>query len=412
MNPQKKRGLSNYIQYLNKNQSYRKHIYIKQFLKYFYIVIVYIVGLFVRYANIKKENVDILFLFPVKSSRIKLKYLLKLIAENNYSVKTITRKRKIYNLLALRFYSDFQYVSASKALEYYEALYYSKKYDCKTVVMTENYGIFPVFIKNHMPTSVNTINLSHSITASSWKYSLFYYDYYLMFGKSSLDNAKSNSNRYGNTKVLLVGSGYINKKLESVPKGKYGKGLIYFSQWIDHNYYDETIYSRDVLFEFIRDNPEVAVKIKLHPLESDGYWAKRESEYENLFIIDNYADIHQLLDEVSIVLISWSNAVIEAAIAKRPVIAIDTSGLSEKYFDIGRYFPVVDNKIRLEEAINMVNSNYDYYVEKAKEFAEFHMEYCGESVEAIKSTILNITENRKVDYITLDENFNWTENET
>jgi len=297
-------------------------------------------------------------------------------------------------------------VPSDLLLQYSEGTFLLQKYNPKVVLFMQNSGLLPAIIRNSTQ-KVVTVNLSHGITYSDDSFSMFDYDYYFMFGRSSINFARQNRKRFGTTKAILAGSPFIDTQLLRMDNGETGNSIVYFSQWLAPEFVDEIQFSNNIVCEFADRNRHRKIVIKLHPLEDEGFWKKKSILVNNLEIINGTEEIVSILEKSTLSLIAWSNAAIESTIAARPFIAIDNNGRAEEYLKVGKYFPVVNSVENLELAIENIESSYAYYITACRDFVKQHVQKLDDSQGYISKTIIEILQGNSVDGEIIDENYNW-----
>lgn len=348
-----------------------------------------------------KRNTDILIIGHEKNiSRIsKIIQLLK----NNYIVATYRYQKNTDILKTLFHKTEISFhINNLFFLNYISAEYFIKKYKPKVLIHFYNRGLSPSILRAMAKfENGKTICLPHSVIGSDIFFSSSDNDYTFVFGKSSIIGLENNSHRIGETKVVEVGSPFINFSGYKATQNK--KSILYFSSW-KHQSSENERKRLLTLIEWAKNHLDYKLFIKLHPLEKTDYIEKL-SESDNIDVLGYETDVFQALEKASIVVTHWSNASIEAALCNIPIIVLNFFKYipesndfreSDKYLYLERFFGYrVDNIHDLHERIQSIEMNYEYYTTKCREFVDFHLTYKNESANIIAGVIGNIINNKE-----------------
>lgn len=303
-------------------------------------------------------------------------------------------------------------VPANLFIHYLIAEYFVNKYKPKVLCTFAPMGVGASLFTHVMQKTGKTVFIPHSIAGFDYRYSSTDHDYYLVFGESSIVNLKKNTIRIGNTKAVKVGSPFINYPTQEPNLDK--KSVLFFSS-------SGTLFSKDkakyykILEKWAAKNTEIYLLIKLHPLENDNFAEEVAKKYDNVTVLDTNTKIDSAIKQVSCVISTWSNASIEAAYLKRPSVIFNITPYNEnsddfresdKFLYLEKYFPKrAANAEELQDRIETVFNNYDYYLEQCEKFVKYHLEYTHESPKVIANVIQSIAEGKEdFPYIEMEEN--------
>ncbi|MDY7567732.1 capsule biosynthesis protein [Pseudomonas sp. RTC3] len=218
------------------------------------------------------------------------------------------------------------------------------------------------------------VHLAHATTVeSSSRLSMNDYDYYFMFGHSSLEALQSRPLRFGNSNAVLSGSHMIDLSYDLLPATPERRVLLVLGVGPDKE--KEPGYQRTyaLLYEWVSQHPEFQVLIKAHPRSQIPFWQKAALDLPHVQVLPPECSLAAALDKASIVINIMSNAVIEAALARRPIIYVNASEhhdiFSQERF-LGRRVATV---AALSERIVWIQTHYRQCLEEAERFAEFHL---------------------------------------
>ncbi len=155
--------------------------------------------------------------------------------------------------------------------------------------------------------------------------------------------------------------------------------------------------------DWIKVHPEYNLFIKLHPVEKGDYVRNTVKDIKNVQVLDKKTTIKEALKEVSMVIIPWSAASVEAALVRRPSVVVnhkpydkesDDYVVSDKFLYLEDFFPKrATNSTELHDRIQNISNNYDHYLKKCDEFVAYHLAKTTDSTEYIAEIIDKIYNN-------------------
>ncbi len=293
-------------------------------------------------------------------------------------------------------------------LRYYDAVlkYLLRKYQPKVVCSFMDHSLLSPFLKEELhQRGGKYINISHAVSDPMPPLqSMIDFDYYFLFGQSSLRHIEANLIRIGNTKAVLTGSPFITPDFKLIPNYD-KKNILYFSQLSGASLYDAPhrkplIESMEIIITWAKLHPEFQLFIKPHPAENPKFLYKLTQAVSNITVLEKSVSMMDALKDVSLVLNMFSNASIEAALLNRPTVVVNKSGLWHDYLTFDDFFlPRASNVEELHQNIMQTFESYDEALQKTQDFAKFHLEYTTDSIEYIAECIEVIYHG--------EENFPW-----
>jgi len=220
------------------------------------------------------------------------------------------------------------------------------------------------------------LHLAHATTLeSSRRLGMNDYDYYGVFGRSSLVALQERTLRFGESTVVLVGS-YLADETYDLPVADPAiKTLLILGVGPDREKesgYQETY---RLLREWAGCNPHYRVLFKRHPRSKAQFWSDAATRFSNIELLDINQSLAQALARASVVVNIMSNAGIEAGLAGRPVIYVN-AGSDVDIFAHALFFgPQVRDEQAFSHQLQALEHNYPEYVAKARGFADYHLVY-------------------------------------
>lgn len=218
------------------------------------------------------------------------------------------------------------------------------------------------------------VHLAHATTVEgSKRLGMNDYDFYFLFGQSSLEALRGRNLRFGVSGAVMAGSHMIDDTFDLSPSDAGHKAVLVLGVGPDKE--KESGYTRT--YELIRAwaerNPDHQVLIKAHPRSQVPFWKDASDSLPNLQVLPKECDLAQALARASVVINIMSNAVIEAALARRPVVYVNCSGQRD-IFEQERFFgPCVQDASELERRVQDIEADYCARVLIAERFAKYHL---------------------------------------
>jgi hypothetical protein len=351
----------------------------------------------VRAVDVKSsENVDVLIVHPSESSRRlgrKNFFLQKIKSSGIVVAEEVLIKASGVNSncfsepdkdTPLRFYALAGY-----------AKYLIKKYRPRIVINERYSPVFSFYIKEYLPEDGRLVHLAHSIPSNDTnKFCLNYFDYYFLFGQSSIDKMAGKSVRFGSSKACAVGSYLIQDDFYLGPSQPNKNVLIIaMGDWPKYNDAIENYY--EMFLAWIKRRDDLTFFVKLHPKSETGFWGREAQGYKNVNVLPQSCSIKEAVSKACVVVNMHSNACIESAVLNRPIIPADPLPFLDE-FEVEKYFfKNCQNTEALDSAYNQIVTDYPHFVEQARRFAERHVANGAGSVPCMVSTIKSILQGKE-----------------
>jgi hypothetical protein len=218
------------------------------------------------------------------------------------------------------------------------------------------------------------VHLAHASTVEkSRRLGMNDYDYYLLFGKSSEEALARRPLRFGTSTLLLAGSHMIDTAFDLPAAAPSLKALLVLGVGPDKE--KEACYLRNyrLITEWAVEHPDRRVLIKRHPRSRMAFWTQAALKQENIKVLPADCPLERALEQASITINFMSNAVIEAGLARRPTIYVNTCQ-EQDIFEQERFFgSAVKSVIELQKRVQSIEQEYQKHIVFAENFACFHL---------------------------------------
>lgn len=343
----------------------------------------------------KKESCDILVITTCETDYLQTVSLWKNLKNSGYKIVIVNDSVK--NLVKSVFLSHISKgIPACLVLYASFAQYFIYKYNPKIICVFTHFNVLPSFFRRY--SRAKTIYIPHAVVDSTYLYSNFDFDYYLVFGDSSMMNIRNNPTKIGHTKIIKVGSPVVRENY-NLPRININNNYLFFSTWtigkdveLTANFY--------LMLDWARNHPDYTIFIKQHPNENPSFIETVVKNIANVIVLKKEMDMVSALKDTSIVIINYSTASIEACLMNRPLVIInqfefnensDDFRFSDKYLYLEKFFPPRAKSIKeIDDRILQIQNNYDFYIEQCRDFTKFHLENLNDSVGKISDVIDNI----------------------
>lgn len=229
------------------------------------------------------------------------------------------------------------------------------------------------------------VQLAHATTLeSSPRLSMNDYDYYFLFGQSSVEALEKRTPLFGESRAVLSGSHMIDSAYDLPPTPPSEGAVLILGVGPDKE--KEAAYQRTyaLLRDWAQHNPEKRVLVKAHPRSQVPFWTKAATALPNLEVLPTDCSLADALGQSGIVINIMSNAVIEAALAKRPVIFVNASGETDIFQQERFLGSRISSREALDAEMENVSSHYVQRQEVAARFAHFHL---AEGTQGLQKTL-------------------------
>jgi hypothetical protein len=218
------------------------------------------------------------------------------------------------------------------------------------------------------------LHLAHATTLeSSRRLGMNDYDYYGVFGRSSLIALQQRPLRFGASTVVLLGSYLVDETYDLPVADPELKTLLVLGVGPDKE--KETGYQAtyELLCEWAQRNPGYRVLFKRHPRSRAHFWMDAAAKMANVDLLDLQCSLATALAQASVVVNIMSNAGIEAGLAGRPVIHVNV-GKDRDIFSHSRFFgPQVRDVQQFSRCLHSIEQDYRAHVDRARQFADYHL---------------------------------------
>lgn len=218
------------------------------------------------------------------------------------------------------------------------------------------------------------VHLAHATTVeSSRRLGMNDYDYYFLFGHSSLEALQARELRFGTSTAVLAGSHMIDSTYDLAPADPSLRTLLILGVGPDKE--KESGYQ--ATYRLLRDwaavHPDYQVLVKAHPRSDVPFWQQTSAELPNLQVLPKACSLASALAQASLVVNIMSNAVIESALARRPILYVNASGEADIFGQECFFGPCLRLVEALQQRVTELEVDYVRALQCSEAFADHHL---------------------------------------
>jgi hypothetical protein len=248
------------------------------------------------------------------------------------------------------------------------------------------------------------VHLAHASTLeSSRRLGMNDYDYYFLFGQSSLEALQARALRFGSSQAVLAGSHMIDSTYNLPPAEPFQCTVLILGVGPDK----EKEAGYQVTYGMLRDwavaHPEYKVLVKAHPRSHVPFWRQAAAALANVHVLPPSCTLAESLGRTSLVINTMSNAVIEAALAQRPVIYVNASGETDIFAQDIFFGERVEHAGHLQQRIADIAGDYQGSLQQSADFADYHLAGGVEGLERTCALLEKLLRNGPIESQTLGQ---------
>lgn len=248
------------------------------------------------------------------------------------------------------------------------------------------------------------VHLAHASTVeSSRRLGMNDYDYYFLFGQSSLDALQARALRFGSSQAVLAGSHMIDSTYNLPPAEPFQRTVLILGVGPDKEKEAGYQATYGMLRDWVVAHPEYKVLVKAHPRSHVPFWQQAAAALTNLHVLPPSCTLAEALGRTSLVINIMSNAVIEAALAQRPVIYVNASGETDIFAQDMFFGGRVEHAGHLQQRIASIAEDYKGSLLQSAGFADYHLAGGVEGLERTCVLLERLLRNESVERQTLGQ---------
>jgi len=239
------------------------------------------------------------------------------------------------------------------------------------------------------------VHLAHASTVEhSRRLSMNDYHYYFLFGQSSLQALQKRPLRFGDSLAVLSGSHMVDQQFDLPPADPALNTLLILGVGPDKEKEPGYQHTYRLLRDWAAAHPEVRVQIKAHPRSAKAFWTEAAAHLPNLQLLPEGCSLANALAQASMVVNIMSNAVIEAALAQRPILYVNAGQQGDIFQQEAFFGPCIKTLPDLEARIEQIQQGYAAALGPSQAFAEYHLAHGCHGLDNVLSLLEQLHRDR------------------
>ncbi|MCX4193783.1 hypothetical protein [Methylophaga sp. OBS1] len=247
------------------------------------------------------------------------------------------------------------------------------------IVVTESNGAetSPVLRTMANDRGIKVVHIAHSIPTRNYrKFSLVDYDYYFLYGKSSIDNLKQRAFLYGrDTYCVQTGARAVFSRLNTsqIPTAveRNANTVLLLGSGPGHEEKDEIRQVYQSAISFVNANPRMTLLFKPHPRSNKQLWHSLTQQLEpaRFRLIEDLGASHQ----AAVAICGYTNAILDVSILGIVPLLVSTAD-NEDYFCYEQYLGrILNQPSELELRFKAIATELEHFQQKTRQFAQYHV---------------------------------------
>ena len=266
------------------------------------------------------------------------------------------------------------------------------RYQPRILLNDRNGSFYSPFLRLSLQRHQGTlVHLAHATTVeSSRRLGMNDYDYYFLFGPSSLASLQARKLRLGTSTAVLTGSHMIDQSYDLPPPNPTMHTLLVLGVGPDRE--KEAGFQRTyaLLKEWAAQTPNYKILIKGHPRSEVPFWQEAATVLNNITVLPKEWTLAQALEKASCVVNIMSNAVIEAGLARRPVLYCNLSNDRDIFHQEAFFGPALCTVEGFQDRIKAIESSFSAETITARQFAFFHLAHGSQGLNKTLQALENL----------------------
>lgn len=252
-----------------------------------------------------------------------------------------------------------------------------RKYQPRILLNDRNGSFYSPFLRLALNAEQRLlVQLAHSTTVEeSRRLGMNDYDYYFLFGRSSLEALQLRKLRFGTTTAVLAGSHMIDESYALSAPDPELKTLLVLGLGPDKEKLPVYQATYGVLRDWAARHPGYRVIVRAHPRSYSTFWSDAGSNLPNVEVLPRECSLAEALSMASIVANIVSNAVIEAALAARPVLFVNCGSNADILCQERFFGKRIGNPADLEQGVRAIEERYQEACARSVAFSEYHLAF-------------------------------------
>ncbi len=259
------------------------------------------------------------------------------------------------------------------------AEYLVRRFQPRVVVTFDTNGLSIPLRRQANRAGARSVQIAHGVIGDSEMFRIFDFDYYFVFGQSSVDAVLRQKARIGSTKLVASGSFLIDENFCLPPTHERSR-VLFLSSWLHPAVREILLRNFQALAEWARTRAGLTLVVKPHPLEDVSILRDVLAGAPDVHFLDKQTDMRTAIAACALAITGWSVASIEAAILNRPAVVLNDSDNADFLELESYYLPRARNAQELQQRIDDTFADYARFLDAADRLVRRHYDRTTDSI--------------------------------
>lgn len=264
--------------------------------------------------------------------------------------------------------------------------YLRKKYNPKIFLTERNGTLIAPFLKSRFEGDSVSFHLPHCVLNDQTRnHSMMDYDYFPLYGPSSLNYLKTLSNGFGSGRFYFAGSYLFNESF-SLPEPDSSLPILFLGIGPQFEEKKRGIKINQMVADW-QKKTGAELLIRLHQRGNGTFWKELKQPGVTILPVEDFVSSAR---RCSMMLSPYTNAVVDACLLNRPCQLVAAPDEVD-YLEVERFFGKrASNADEIQSSIEKHQANFKDSVNKCKDLSDYHLSHGNKSVSYLKSLIMSI----------------------
>jgi len=326
--------------------------------------------------SVKLNHCDVLVVYRRETSVTKGNKLIKLLSEKYIVKETGLLKRK--NILKKSFITSPPFLAPSSNYIYAcYAWFLIKKFQPK-VILTEAHGspLSPFLRVAANKIGSYVVHLAHSIPTDNYRqFSLIDFDYYLVYGKSSIDKLSARKVLFGETTFIESGSLGIEERLRDdvITNNETENAILLLGSGPNIEKQADVEEAYRIVINWTLQQADFTLYFKPHPRSNCDLWHRLVLELNAKECTTIVTSLGTNLSHCVASIAAYTNAVLDSSLLCIPPIWLTTADAIDEFSIEELVGPRVLNSDQLRQRLTDYLNSPELYKKKTNLFIKYHL---------------------------------------
>ena len=318
-------------------------------------------------------------------------YLLNQLKQNGLKLEEVVLEKENSIVSRKLTSGPYKYDDKYKVFEGY-ANYLKDTYNPKLIITERNGCLVAPFFKARFEGDSKSLHLPHCVLNDQTRnHSMMDYNYFPVYGPSSLNYLKTLKDGFGSCELFFGGSYLFNEDFK-LPDPDKSLPVLYLGMGPQLEDKKRGIETNKIVAEWQKKTGKELI-VRLHQRSKGTFWKELNQPGVTILPAESFVESAK---RCSMMLSPYTNAVVDACLLRRPCQLVATPNEVD-YLEVERFFGKrAVNAKEVESSINAHFANFENSLNNCDKLKDYHLSQGNQSVNYLSELIMNIINGKKV----------------